>query len=266
MKERKKEKEKQVRLLIILIILLFIINYPFLNKLTEGFLSNYETAYVERVIDGDTIVIENKTSVRMLGINSPERSELYYDEAKQYLENLVLDKTVKLEFGKEKTDRYNRLLRYVHINNKNINLKLVEEGFANFYFPSGKDRYYKDFEEAWEECIDKNINLCEKSEEKCAECVELKEFNHKKQEIVLYNKCNVHCDLTDWTIKDEGRKKFVFGSFILKSNKEIKIVVGDSEDTNDILFWNNEDYVWTNTGDSLFLRDRKGKLVLWRSY
>jgi len=29
------------------------------------------------------------------------------------------------------------------------------------------------------------------------------------------------------------------------------------------LFWKNEDYVWAKTGDTLFLRDGKGKLVLW---
>jgi len=30
--------------------------------------------------------------------------------------------------------------------------------------------------------------------------------------------------------------------------------------------WKKKDYVWTKTGDSLFLRDSKGKLVLWKSY
>jgi len=28
----------------------------------------------------------------------------------------------------------------------------------------------------------------------------------------------------------------------------------------------NEDYVWTSTGDSLFLRDEKGRLVIYENY
>jgi len=33
-----------------------------------------------------------------------------------------------------------------------------------------------------------------------------------------------------------------------------------------ILFWKGKDYVWTSTGDTLFLRDDEGKLVLWEMY
>ena len=97
------------------------------------------------------------------------------------------------------------------------------------------------------------------------ECIELKELNHNSQEIIFYNSCDFSCDLTNWNIKDEGRKNFVFPEFILNSKKSIKIKVGEGPDSENILYW-KEDYVWTNTGDTLFLRDPKGKLVLWESY
>ena len=226
---------------------------------------DYEIVHVERVIDGDTIVADNN-STRLLGINSPEKGELYYEEAKEFLENLILNKSVRLKFGKDKYDRYNRVLAYVYFENKNVNLEIVKQGLANFYFPSGKDVYYSDFKKAWEECVNDNINLCEASVDECAECVKLNELNYNSQTVVLYNKCNLQCDLTGWNIKDEGRKNFIFPSFILESQKEVIIEVGEGTNTNNKLFWTGETYVWTRSGDSLFLRDEDGKLVLWESY
>jgi len=96
------KKKKQVILLLSLILVLIMINYSFIDNTLENFFLDYEIANVERVIDGDTIVIENKTSVRLLGINCPEKGEKYYGEAKEFVEELVLNKSIKLKFGKEK--------------------------------------------------------------------------------------------------------------------------------------------------------------------
>jgi len=260
------KKRKDVFLLVFLVLLLIAINYSFLDKQIENFFEEYETGVVERVIDGDTVVV-NKTSVRLLGINSPEKGEIYYTEAKEFLEELVLEKEVKLKFGKEKKDRYNRELRYLFVEEENINKKLVEKGLANFYFPERNDFfYYIEFRKAWKECLEKGESLCEKSLDICAECIELQEFNYKDQEVALQNICGFSCDLKDWTIKDEGRKKFVFPEFLLDSGGIVIINVGEGVDSRDILYWKGEDYVWTESGDSLFLRDAQGKLVLWRSY
>ncbi len=253
-------KKKQIILLILLISLLFVINYPTLDSALENFLLESEKGFVKRIIDGDTIVINNE-SIRLLGINCPEKGEKYYQEAKEFLEEMILNKDVKLEGTKK--DRYYRKLRYVFLENKNINLKIIEEGFANIYILDDKS-YEKELRNAWNECLKKEKNLCEKSEDKCAGCIELKYF--KNQKIIFYNRCDFDCDLNDWTIKDEGRKKFIFGDFILSRNKEIKIIVDEGFDNENVLFWKGEDYVWTSTGDTLFLRDGEGRLVLWKNY
>jgi len=258
-------KKKNIIILVSLIIALLVINYPFLDKALQKFLTNYESVKVERVIDGDTIKSQNQ-SIRLLGINSPEKGELYYTEAKEFLENEILNKTVNLEYGKERYDKYQRVLAYVFLDNININLKLVEKGFGNFYFPSGKDNYYNKFKDAWEECINNNLNLCENSVNKCSSCIELRELNVNNQRVILYNNCNFSCDLTNWEIKDEGRKKFVFEDFVLNSGDEVEIVIGEGINSDDRLYWSGEEYVWTETGDALFLRDEDGKLVLWESY
>ncbi|PJE81340.1 hypothetical protein COU58_02960 [Candidatus Pacearchaeota archaeon CG10_big_fil_rev_8_21_14_0_10_32_42] len=260
-----KQKLKYIFLLFSVIILLVSINYSYLDKSLEDFLTEYESAFVERVVDGDTLIANNE-SVRLLGINSPEKGEKYYLEAKKFLENLTFNKSVNLEKTSEDKDKYGRKLRYIFVEDKNVNLEIVEKGFANYYFPSGKDIYYETFKNAWESCIEQNINLCEKLKDKCAECIELKEFEHKTQEIIFYNKCAFDCEITGWEIKDEGRKKFVFPRLILEREKEIKINIGEGKNNETDLFWKGEDYVWTQTGDTLFLRDKNGKLVLWEGY
>jgi len=255
-------KTKYILLLVLFALGLFLAIYPFLDAKLQGYLISSDTAFIDRVIDGDTIV-SNETSIRLLGINSPEKGEKYYSEAKEFLEDLILNKTVRLEFGKEREDRYRRTLAYLYLGNENINLKLVEKGYANIYFPSGRDMHYNEFAQAWEEC---NENLCEISKDECASCIKLTRFDYENEIIILKNICDFDCELTDWTIKDEGRKKFIFPEFNLESLEIIEILVGEDEDNENTLYWKGETYVWTRTGDSLFLRDENNLLVLWESY
>lgn len=238
---------KERILLVFLVLVLFVLNYSFIDSFLERNFSE-DFIQVERVVDGDTVIVEGN-SMRLLGINTPEKGERYYLEAKEFLEKLVLNKSLKIE--KHGKDKYYRELVYL-FDEGNINLKMIEEGYANYYFPEGKEKYYDNFVDAWENC---NKNLCERSLDVCANCVVLKNFGYGKN-VILKNICDFNCELSGWSIKDEGRKKFVFEDFILNSGEEIEISTED--------FGN--DYVWTASGDTLFLRDNFGKLVLWEGY
>jgi hypothetical protein len=236
-----KIKRKEIILLIFLIFLVLLVNYSYIDEKLEDFLFDYEIVIVERVIDGDTFVSGNN-SIRLLGINSPERGENYYDEAKEFLEKEILNKTVRLEFAGERYDKYKRILAYVYFNEKNVNVNLVEQGFANYYFYSGKDIYSDDLTAAWDLCIKNNVNLCEKSKDICGECISI---SRKK----ILNECTFECNIEGWEIKTEGRNKFVFEEKTFFPGQEIEFELD-----------------LANSGDSLFLRDKEGKLVLWESY
>lgn len=245
-------KRKYKIILGILVLILLAVNYSFMDGFLIKTFDEKENVFVERVIDGDTIVV-NGTSFRLLGINTPERGEKYYSEAKIFLENKILNKTISVE--KKGKDKYYRELAYVFYKNENVNLEIVRNGYANYYFPSGKDNYYSDFVSAWNECLISGKNLCEKSLNKCSGCIVVENFGYGKN-LVLKNACGFDCDLNNWEVKDEGRKKYVFENFVLKKYEKIELT---SED-----FGN--DYVWTKTGDTIFLRDSDGKLVLWEGY
>lgn len=89
-----------------------------------------DTALIVRVIDGDTIDIEGGYRVRYIGIDTPEKDEIFYSEATEANRRLVEGKKVRLEKDVSATDRYGRLLRYVWVDSRMVNAELVKLGMA----------------------------------------------------------------------------------------------------------------------------------------
>ena len=89
---------------------------------------------VTYIVDGDTIEIETQERIRLICIDAPERGEEGYLEARKYLESLILNKKIALEKDISETDQYNRLLRYIYLENGSfINELVVKQGYAKAY-------------------------------------------------------------------------------------------------------------------------------------
>jgi len=113
---------------------------------------------VTKIIDGDTFETEidgKKEKVRMLGIDTPEKFESNKldrdiertgkdkktikklgELSSEYVKKMMTGKKVRLEQDpiNDDMDRYGRLLRYVYLEDGTfVNLKIVEEGYANAY-------------------------------------------------------------------------------------------------------------------------------------
>lgn len=92
-----------------------------------------DNAQVVRIIDGDTIDVRlngGGVRVRYIGVNTPERDEVCYQEAAQANRLLVEGKTVRLVRDAENADQYGRLLRYIYVDNLFVNAALIQQGFA----------------------------------------------------------------------------------------------------------------------------------------
>jgi len=102
----------------------------------------YSGNTVVKVWDGDTFDLKNGTRVRLLDVESPEIGLCGADEAKQRLEELILDKFVTV---KELTyEEYNRDNGLVYQGNKLINEIMVKEGWGRLHYnPNSKKEALK---------------------------------------------------------------------------------------------------------------------------
>lgn len=243
-------------------------------------------ALVSRIVDGDTVELGTGEKVRLLGINTPERGQPYYEESKNRLKELIEGKEVTLERDITDKDQYGRLLRHVFLNNENVNIKLVREGLATVYIISPNVKYDKELGDAWNECLDEKINLCKPPEREGSvcdkNCIGIPYFkwnaegddcyNLNGEYIVFKNSCPYSCDLKSWTVKDESsRDPYVFPDFILESGTMVTLYTGCGTNTNTQLYWCSSGYscnaIWNNNGgDTLYLRNSDGELVLSYSY
>jgi len=127
-------------------------------------LANYtETTYdVLDIIDWDTIKISydwKEQNIRMIWLDSPENTttrywytELYWNEAKEKLRNLIWNNNVTLEFDETQWtyDKYDRLLAYVFVSWINLNKEMIELWYWKEYTYNKAYKYQKDFQIAQE--------------------------------------------------------------------------------------------------------------------
>jgi len=91
---------------------------------------------VEKVVDGDTLVLEGGTGVRLIGADTPETVDPrrpvqpWGREATQFTKHFLAAKEVRLEFDGDRHDKYGRLLAYVWVDDRMLNEELIRAGLA----------------------------------------------------------------------------------------------------------------------------------------
>jgi endonuclease YncB( thermonuclease family) len=89
---------------------------------------------VTYVVDGDTLDI-NDIRIRLSLIDTPERGQDGYQEAKNFVKDLCLKKEgqVDVDDGQRRGDRYGRDIGIVYCNGINLNAALMENNLARIY-------------------------------------------------------------------------------------------------------------------------------------
>ncbi len=78
------------------------------------------TYQVRHVVDGDTLQLEDRRRVRLLGVDTPESVkpdtpvQPWGPEASDFTKRFLTTGQVRLEFDREKQDDYGRILAYVY--------------------------------------------------------------------------------------------------------------------------------------------------------
>ena len=98
----------------------------------EGLPEKARWKKVDRIVDGDTIVLKDRTRIRLHGIDAPEKNQPYGSESTAALEEMVEHSVYVLEVD---VDRYGRVVGQLYHSEEgyDINASLVCAGFAWWY-------------------------------------------------------------------------------------------------------------------------------------
>jgi len=229
---------------------------------------------VERIIDGDTIVLQDGRTVRYIGIDTPERGDPYYSEATEANRNLVEGEKVKLVLDVEEKDRYGRTLAYVYVDDTFVNVELVRMGYARAYpYPPNikhKDVFSKAENEARREGVGiwssrlkgHEIDITEVSFDP-----EGDDRNNLNGEwVVIIGNTNDSINMNGFTLSDDSGHVYSFENFTLPARGTVKIFTGAGDNTTTSLYWGSNMPIWNNDSDTAFLRNPEGLLIAEYSY
>jgi micrococcal nuclease len=114
---------------------------------------------LDRVVDGDTLLLTNGARVRLIGVDTPETKkpdhpvEPWGPEATQFSQVFLAGGRLRLTFDRERVDRYGRFLAYAWVGERLLNEELIRAGLGRAvltypYSSSMKTRFRRAEEEA----------------------------------------------------------------------------------------------------------------------
>lgn len=132
-----------------------------------------EKAFVVNIVDGDTIDVQTPNTIeperiRIIGINTPEKDQCYFDEANEKAKELLLNKEITLENDptQSEKDKYGRTLSHILIENHPYGEIMINEGFAKEYTYNKPYKYQDIFKEAQSHAEENDLGIwstaCEK--------------------------------------------------------------------------------------------------------
>jgi endonuclease YncB( thermonuclease family) len=204
-------------------------------------------------------------------------------------------KTVRIEVDSQADRRgsFGRLLVYVYVDEENFNKLLLTNGYARVYESSFSKRSEFDDAEATAGANDVGLWNFEQSStptptptptatatsssssEKGDLVVwEIHEDaagndheNLNDEYIVFKNTGDQSLDLSGWTDEDEADHTYHFPSgFTLSPGETVTLYTGSGSDTDSGLDWGSGRAIWNNGGDTIFVTDEDGNLVIKESY
>jgi len=228
----------------VILAVIFLISGVFYYAITDENTTKSPTK-IARVIDGDTFENDLGQKFRLKGINTPESSMFFHDEARDFLDNFV-NRSVEVEgYG---FDKYGRTLAQIFYNGQHVNEEILREGLGTLYYYEPDD-YYKNLKDAEDFARLNEKGIWRKSRD--AGCLYLIELSYAEkrgrcsnEEILkLRNDCDKDLELT---IKDDATHIY----------KE-KIPANQ-------LWEKNFSCIWNDDGDSLYVWDNEGILLFHR--
>ncbi|MDI6917937.1 MAG: lamin tail domain-containing protein, partial [Thermoplasmatales archaeon] len=206
--------------------------------------------------------------------NAPEKGQPYATEATNKLSQLIGYNSITLEKDVSDKDQGNRLLRYVYVGSTFVNLEMVRQGYA-FAYPYPPDvKYADEFENAEQQARNEQLGIWRPSNNSSIIVLYMhydakgNDNNNLNDEYVIFkNTGTLSVNMTGWTVQDKANHLYRFPTFNLSPDSIVTLYTGSGMDTDTELYWGRAGQaIWTNTGDTLYLRDLNGGLVTNYTY
>lgn len=243
--------EKRYALVLsLLITMLIALNYFYFSV---QFSPPREKAVIQRIIDGDTLQLEDGRKIRLININTPEKNQPNYELGMNFLKSYE-NKSVEIEITG--TDKYQRTLARIFAP-EYLNLELVRKGYAAKFLVDEAELTL--FVEAEEDAIENALGIWIRSPS--YGCIETT-IEKKQEKVLLTNRCN-NLNIGGWILKDESTKLY---RFPLVQGESITLHSTHGKDNATDLFWNSTQNVWNDERDTLYLYDENWSIVHHHTY
>lgn len=256
----------------------------------EGGAGGDEPVDVVRVVDGDTLVVEVagvEERVRLVGVNTPEEGECWYEQARDDLAALAGDQ-VRLEADVSDRDQHGRLLRHLFTGQGGqagetwVNLELVRAGAAVSRSYPPDTTHQGALDEAEEVARTEGVGrwaagACSDgpgggaSAEATVAIVAVvadppgaDEDDPNAETVTIRNDGGDAVGLGGWVLKDTSAShRYTFpAGFVLDAGASVVVHTGCGEDSASDLHWCQAgSLVWNNDGDTAYLEDPDGNTV-----
>ncbi len=211
-----------------------------------------EKVIITRVIDGDTVELEDGRKIRLLNINTPEKGLPFSNDAANFLKNFEKQSVEMENAGIEK---YGRTLGRLYGQENYLNLELVELGFAHAFLVY--DSELDDFKKAEQEAMKNELGIWRKSE--FYGCLDVK-VNKEDELVIIEDDCSIN--FAGWTLKDESARSYKLDKV---KTHNFRVYSAKGKDGDAEFYWGRGS-VWNNDKDSIFIRDSQGFLAYYDSY
>jgi endonuclease YncB( thermonuclease family) len=245
---------------------------------------------VVSVIDGDTLsmLIDGApTDVRLSGINAPELTECWGQQAQDRLAALVGDSELLLVAGNSEVDEFGRLLRYAYLESSEatvfINSTLVSEGNAvavhngedfDTAFKSLEARAFQSGRGMWGGVV------CGNGEAIRADrpVVRIDDIVFDPpgpddealddEYVTIVNEGYGRVDISGWTLRDESSTNRITipGGAVLSPGDTFTVVTGCDDSGSNTIAWCSDTPIWSNGGDTVIVSDTLGNAMIWFTY
>ena len=237
------------------------------------------------IVDGDTLYVSGplgELEVRIIGVNTPESGECFSEDATDALAELVTGNDLVLVVDRSDVDQFGRALRYVETaDGVDVGAELVADGFAIARRYPPDDARADTYAELQRTAQREGRGLwapdaCGASDrggvdiviDVNADAPGDDGVNLNGEWVRFTNAGADTVDLDGWEVADESAShRYTFNDLRLEPGAEVTLFSGCGRDGETARHWcMSGSAVWNNSGDTVFLRDGNGNIVVSLSY